>query len=438
MSGVSHARWSTERVIGLAPDAASARAGRAQAAPVRWSGAGASEAAVWGYCQGSGKKPYQTCVELAGPAFRCSCPSRKFPCKHALGLLLRWAGGELPEEPEPEFVTAWLAERADRAERTEQRRESTGPRDPEAAAKRAERRADRVSAGATELREWLLDQIRAGLAGLERGGAEELRRVAARMVDAQAPGLAGGLRRAAGLVGRGRDWPSRVLAELSLLYLLAEAGARLDELPHALAETVRTRLGFNTETARVLSSGERVSDTWLVGGVIDEEREQLVTRRSWLFGQRSGRVALVLAFAPPGQPLSSVLPAGHVLPAELAFHPGALPLRALVADHGPPVPATRPDGDTIEAALAAHARAMAADPWLDRWPVLLSGLRPARHGGELVLSDVDGQVLPLVPGFDPWRLLAVSAGAMVTLAGEWGAAGLRPLLCWDGDRAVRL
>ncbi|MBP2185828.1 SWIM zinc finger family protein [Amycolatopsis magusensis] len=438
MSVGSRARWSTERVIGLAPDAASARAGRAQAAPVRWSGAGASPVAVWGYCQGSGKKPYQTCVELDGPAFRCSCPSRKFPCKHALGLLLRWAGGELPEEGEPEWVTAWLAERAERADRAEQHKETTGPRDPEAAAKRAERRADRVTAGSAELREWLLDQVRAGLAGLERGGAEELRRVAARMVDAQAPGLAGGLRRAAGLVGRGRDWPSRVLSELSLLYLLAEAGSRLDELPHALAETVRTRLGFNTETARVLASGERVSDHWLVGGVLDEEREQLITRRSWLFGERTGRVALVLAFAPPGQPLSSVLPAGHVIPAELAFHPSALPLRALVAEHGSPVPASRPDGDTIPIALAAHAKALAADPWLDRWPVLLSGLRPARHGGELVMSDVDGQVLPLVTGFDPWRLLAVSAGAMVTLAGEWGPAGLRPLLCWDGDRAVRL
>jgi hypothetical protein len=32
----------------------------------------------------------------------------------------------------------------------------------------------------------------------------------------------------------------------------------------------------------------------------------------------------------------------------------------------------------------------------------------------------------------------VSAGAPVTVAGEWSAAGLRPLTCWDGDRAVRL
>ncbi|MFC6750247.1 SWIM zinc finger family protein [Deinococcus aquaticus] len=43
---------------------------------------------LWGECQGSGQTPYLTGVDLSGPAFRCSCPSRKFPCKHALALLL--------------------------------------------------------------------------------------------------------------------------------------------------------------------------------------------------------------------------------------------------------------------------------------------------------------------------------------------------------------
>ncbi|WP_240687169.1 SWIM zinc finger family protein [Amycolatopsis suaedae] len=431
-------RWSTERVLELAPDAASVRAGRAQAAAVGWSGAGASPAAVWGACQGSGKKPYQTCVELAEPAFRCSCPSRKFPCKHALGLLLRWAAGELPEDTEPDWVRAWLHERAARAEKAEQRKAEAGPKDEAAAAQRAQRRAGRVGTGAAELREWLLDQVRAGLSGLDRTGSDELRRVAARMIDAQAPGLATGLRRASGLAGRGRDWPSRLLEELSLLYLLAGAQTRVDELPDALADTVRTRLGFPADTGRVLASGERVADDWLVCGVVDEERDQLITRRCWLRGTRTGRPALVLSFAPPGRPLDSSLPAGHRVTAELAFHPGALPLRALVAERGEPVPAACPRGDTVPAALAAHAEALAADPWLDRWPALLADLVPATEGDELLLSDVDGRALALTPAFDPWPLLAVSAGRPVTIGGEWTSAGLRPLLCWDGDRAVRL
>src|SRR5688572_24678136 len=180
-------------VEGLAPDAASVTAARKLARPAPWSQTGHDERAVWGLCKGSGARPYQAQVEFAGPAYRCSCPSRKVPCKHALGLLLLWAQGEVASAPEPEWVRAWIAERAKRAERPA----GAPPRDSEAAARRAEQRAERVAAGAAELREWLVDRIRTGLGGAATGGAEELYGVAARMVDAQAPGLASGLRRAA-------------------------------------------------------------------------------------------------------------------------------------------------------------------------------------------------------------------------------------------------
>ncbi|MER6311094.1 SWIM zinc finger family protein, partial [Streptomyces sp. NPDC001657] len=112
-------RWTTDQVLALAPDEASRRAGGKLAAPGPWSETGADGSAVWGLCKGSGKKPYQAVVDVQGPAFKCSCPSRKFPCKHALGLLLLWAGGEgavAAGEP-PQWAGEWLAARRVRAER---------------------------------------------------------------------------------------------------------------------------------------------------------------------------------------------------------------------------------------------------------------------------------------------------------------------------------
>ncbi|WP_345605327.1 SWIM zinc finger family protein [Pseudonocardia adelaidensis] len=427
--------WSVERVLALAPDPASAGAGRGQAVPATWMEPGASEAAVWGACRGSGKQPYQVCVELAEPAFRCTCPSRKIPCKHALGLLLLWARGSVPDGAEPEWVRAWLTERAERARRRPGRQAGVPPRDPEAAARRAEQRAQRVAAGAAELREWLTDRVRSGLAGAD---AEELYGVAARMVDAQAPGLAGGLRRAAGVIGRGRDWPGRLLTELALLHVLAGASTRLADLPADLAATVRTRLGFPTDTADVLANGERVTDQWVVTGLVDEVTERLTTRRAWLRGRDSGRPALVLSFAPPGQPLDRSLPPGHVVRGELAFYPGAAPLRALVAGADEPVRAGRPGGDAVCAALESVAQALAVDPWQDRWPLLLAGVAPVADGGGWLLVDAEGAALLIDERADPWPLLAVSAGAPVPVAGEWTATGLRPMTCWDGDRTVRL
>ncbi len=87
-------------MLALAPDPASRRAAAGLARPACWTDAGTAGDLVWGRCAGSGKQPYQTVVDLAGPAYRCSCPSRKFPCKHALALLLTWAGGAVPEQGE--------------------------------------------------------------------------------------------------------------------------------------------------------------------------------------------------------------------------------------------------------------------------------------------------------------------------------------------------
>src|SRR2546430_14834677 len=96
------------------------------------------------------------------------------------------------------------------------------------------------------------------------------------------------------------------------------------------------------------------------------------------------------------------------------------------------------DGEPVSLALTGFAGALAADPWLERWPLLLSAVAPAQRDGAWVLVDEAGDALPLRAGSDPWPLLAVSGGAALTVAGEWSAAGLRPLSCWDGERAVWL
>lgn len=442
--GSNDVAWSEERVLALVPDAAAAKAARTQAAAARWTGAGAAEDALWGYCQGSGATPYQVSVETTEPlAYRCTCPSRRFPCKHTVGLLLRWAAGALPEAPVPDWVGIWLAERADRAAKATARAQA-GPADPveaaKAATKRQERRAERVTAGVAELGEWLADQVRTGLAGLAASAAEPVRTVAARMVDAQAPGLASALQRAAAQVGRGRDWPGAVLSELASVHLLLAAHARLDRLPGPLAETVRSQLGFTVDTADVVASGERVTDVWLVLGRMDQVGDYLTTRRTWLCGRGTGRMALVLSFAPPGRSLDGSLMPGTDVPATLAYYPGAVPLRAVVAERAdlPDPAAPRPAGDAIDTALDRYAAVLAVDPWCARWPMVLAALTPAEHRGGWYLADEEGVALPLRSTVDHRPLLAVSAGRPLTVAGEWSAGGLRPLSCWDGDRAVTL
>jgi hypothetical protein len=429
-------RWSTAQVLALAPDASSARAAQGAGAAAKWEAAGRDDDALWGLCRGSGRHPYQACVDLTEPAYRCSCPSRKFPCKHALGLMLLWAAGGVPDAPAPDWVAEWRASREARAVRAPAAPAAPrGSADPEAARRRAEQRADRIAAGMDELDRWLTDQVTHGLAGAERSGYGPYEAMAARLVDAQAPGAANAVRRLGRIAGVGQHWADRLLGELALLRLLVASHARLDALPAPLAATVRSRVGIPVPTDEVLA-GPRLRDRWHVLGQVDLADERLATRRTWLHGEESGRFALLLAFAPIGQAFPAEMVPGTVVDAELCWHPGNLPMRALVAErHGTTQPDRAPAGAlSVEAALAGWSAAVAAEPWCESVPMLLDGvtLTDDRH-----VVDAAGDALPLSAGYEePWWLLAASGGRPVTLAGEYGPGGFRPLAAWPDGRYV--
>ena len=423
-------------MLALAPDPGAAAAGRTLATPTSWSDTGHADAdgALWGLCRGSGKNPYQTVVDLAGPAYRCTCPSRKFPCKHALGLLLLWSDGRVGAAPPPEWVGSWLASRAQRATPAPPR-----AADPEATRRRAEQRANRVAGGIDELDRWLADQVRTGLAGVPRGGYRHFESVAARMVDAQAPGLASTLRRLPGIAAGPEGWHSDLLEELALLRLTVTGHRNLSRLPADLAASVRREVGYPVAMEDVLATAG-VADRWQVVGRRDSDQERISVRRVWLRGRRTGRSALVLSFGAAGQPLDGSLLPGTAIDADLHFYPGAASARALVgARRGEAGPLGELHGGDLSDAARAFAGAVAADPWTYAWPVVVGGVVPVPDEPLWQVRDAAGRRLPLVPyGADPWRLLAVSGGAPVTVAAELTARGLRPLSVVDGDRLVLL
>ncbi|MFF4748596.1 SWIM zinc finger family protein [Streptomyces sp. NPDC002514] len=444
-------RWTADQVLALAPDAASRKAGSKLGTAGPWTGAGSSdEGTVWGLCKGSGSKPYQTVVDVAdasGPAYKCSCPSRKFPCKHALGLLLLWAGGDaaVPTGQAPDWAEQWTTGRKQRAQEKRQSAaagSAAGSGDPGAARRRAERRAERVTAGATELEQRLADLLRGGLAAAEQAGYGLWEETAARMVDAQAPGLAARVRELGAIPGSGPGWPVRLLEECALLHLLDQGWLRRDRLPDGLAATVRSRIGLPAT-----ADGPAVRDRWLVLAQYDTADAKLTTRRIWLYGEESARVCLLLSYGAAGRAPEQALPVGLALEAEVSVHPGAGQSRATLGEQfAPPAPAaTRPRGETTARAIARYGKALRDDPWLDAVPVTLDRVVPTPDGGSWQLADADGSgALPLTPAARSrsglWRLVALSGGAPVKVFGECGHGGFTPLTAWpEGEgKAVAL
>ncbi|MBD0423105.1 SWIM zinc finger family protein [Streptomyces sp. TRM S81-3] len=437
-------RWSADQVLALAPDAASRKAGSKLGAAGPWSEAGSSdEGTVWGLCKGSGSKPYQTIVDIAdvsGPAYKCSCPSRKFPCKHALGLLLLWAGGEgaVPTAQAPDWAEQWISGRRRRAEEksaADSPGSGPGAGDPDAARRRAERRAERITAGATELEQRLTDLLRGGLAGVEQAGYGMWEETAARMVDAQASGLAARVRELGAIPASGPGWPVRLLEECALLHLLGQGWLGRDRLPDDLAATVRARVGLP-----VSPDGPPVRDNWLVLAQYDTADTRLTTRRIWLHGVESNRTALLLSYGAAGRAPELALPVGLTLEAEVSAYPGGGRQRAsLGKQFAPPAPtAIRPPGVSTTRAAARYGEALRDDPWLESVPVTLERVVPVPDGDSWQLADADEDTaLPLTPATHHrpglWRLVALSGGEPVKVFGECGHRGFTPLAAWPAD-----
>lgn len=451
------------QVLALSPDDASSKAAKGLTSPNKWVSMGATDEVVWGECQGSGSKPYQTQVDVSegGTTFKCSCPSRKFPCKHGLALLLVQA-----QDPsrfsatQPAWVTEWLNSRRQRAEKKEAKvaavvaAKEAQAADPVAAAKAAEKeqkkeqqRWQQMQAGAQELGLWLNDLLRQGLASLSAGdqSGRQADNMAARMVDAKAAGLGQRLTQAMARVGEGKDWPAHLLAELGSLQLLIDALGRIQDLPPEVQAEVRQAAGWPIDKESVLTSGETVEDVWQVLGVMTLERDsgqqRLTERRVWLQGERSKRLALLLDFAFAGQGLTQTWHTQQCLQATMRFYPGLAPVRAVVASALQAV--DRPVVHAPAPTATAHDLAvrMSANPWSPSWPVLWDRVQllPPHDGQRLwALSTIpstetpQAQIVPLALGeTDAWQWLAQTDAQALTVFGEWDGQHLHPYTAWS-------
>jgi hypothetical protein len=423
-------RWNLAAVEKAAPDAASLAAARKLAAPGPWSDTGSTDSLVWGKCQGSGRTPYQVSIDLTGPAYRCSCPSRKFPCKHALALLLLWVQGKgsvADAERPAEFAADWAGQRTARAERPAGTR---APADPEARARRQAERQAVMTAGMADFSLWLADVVRGGTVQARRQPWGWWDTAAARLVDAQLPGLADRVRIMGSEVNRRDDWADHLLAELGRWWSAVQAWQRWDDLDERTRADLRTYVGWAQATEDV-RAGETVTDAWLVLGAHRSDDGRLQQQRTWLRGEATRHVVQLLDFAAGGAPLPLTHLAGSVLEATLALYPGSRPRRALVV--GEPAvrtePAAPPDGGTLDDALDDLAAAWADNPWGVRVPVVLAdaALLPVADGLHTQVVDAAGAAVPLLADAVPWGALAITGGRPARLVGELERSGFRVL-----------
>lgn len=379
--------FTAEQVLQLAPDDASVKAARGLVRPDKWPLLAYDGRAVWGHCQGSGSKPYQCAVDKNGPAFRCSCPSRKIPCKHVLALLLMYADRQdaFSAAEQPDWLAQWLDKRENAQTAKSSRKEV-----PDAAArqKRLQTRLNKAAAGMADLQLWLNDIVRNGLLAFRSTQHERCSEMARRMVDAQMPGLANELNRLAVLPSERQQ---ELWQRLAKLHLFTQVFPHADRLPENQQAEIYWRIGIPPAKEDVLG-GTPVCDVWLNIGCISEILDKGESRSHWLYGLGTQRFAYLLEFVFKGSSQDGIrILRGAAYAGSLCFYPGVANYRALNVpdewEHLSEYPSLPSFTQTFAASWQPAAQARQQNPFLTHVPLRLDNARLYEHDGQTAFGD---------------------------------------------------
>ena len=200
-------------------------------------------AAALGRCGANARaaEPSRTRCGLIWPASPANAlaPSFKFPCKHALHLLVPGANQPdlLLQNTEPEWGSDWLDKRGDTAAKKDAKADA--PIDEIAQQKRQDKRDTRVRDGLAALQVWLEDQVRTGLARLPAESPTVWQQQAARLGRCTSHWQCEQRACASRYPGTGTDWPERLSGHMGRLSLAVRAYERIDTLPPDLQQALR-------------------------------------------------------------------------------------------------------------------------------------------------------------------------------------------------------
>lgn len=427
-----------DQILTLAPDEASKKPGKDLANPSKWVSKGANEQALWGECQGSGSKPYQTQVDLANIAFKCSCPSRKFPCKHGLGLLLLYARqkNSFTDTAAPVWVTEWLGKRTGKQEK---KTKDEKPVDEAAQAKRQQARTQKVTNGIAELQLWIKDIVRNGILSMPEKGFPWFENMAKRMVDAQAPGLANMIRNLGETSFYAEGWQTGFVNQLVRIYLAMEGFNHLATVPETLQNDIRTLIGF-TQNQEELKEQKGITDIWMVLAKQTTEDDNVTTERNWLFGVQSRQYALVLQFIVRGQGMQLTFIPGMAVEAELVFFPSVSPLRAIVKQQVASNANVQLNGfSNWQQVVESETQLGSTWPVRNERPYIIQQLKPVQYNNQWWLQDASNHIMQMKNEQKAiWKLLSLSGGNAMDMAVIGIEHQYEPVGVWLNDRYITL
>ncbi|GKS09162.1 hypothetical protein YDYSY3_01620 [Paenibacillus chitinolyticus] len=377
---------------------------------------------LFGECKGSGKEPYRCSVDWmteGQPVFRCSCPSRQFPCKHLLGLMYAYAA-ETPFETAP--IPEDIMGKREKVEKREQKKsEATSKEKP---TKRKTSKSALLKKIGAQLEgivifEKLLHQIvQSGLGSLDKQMLKMIEDQAKQLGNYYIPGIQTAMRNLIVLLRSDEEQEmiyAKASAYLSTLHTLLKKSRgylqqKLDNPEQApeLDSTIEEWIGHAWQLAELRECGRVQSDRDLMqlsfNSYADEARGEYVDESFWadvesgtVYTTRTYRPFRAAKFIKEEDSYFAIVNAK-----ELMIYPGELNCR-IRWEGAVPRPVTEQDFQAVKSkALSSVTEAVKIvknqikNPLSDKRPVLLLAYDQLMHSSNgPVLLDGQGKELQL-------------------------------------------
>ncbi|ANY68331.1 hypothetical protein BBD42_19015 [Paenibacillus sp. BIHB 4019] len=435
---------------------------------------------LFGQCAGSGKSNYDCSVDfivLEKPTFRCTCPSRQFPCKHGLGLLYAYTDGlSFEVAPIPEDIISKREKAEKRVENKAQKENSDEPPKPKKVNKTAlKKKIASQLEGLDVLEKLILSLIRSGLGTIDSkmlkaiqehvkqlgnyylsGAQIELRRFALLLADqrdreASYTDAAEQLTRLHAFIKKGRAY---LLSKLEDPELALDYTSTMEEwLGHAWQLTELKEFGLVTEQAELLQLAFYSYD--------DDARQEFVDVGYWL-ETASGEIHRTVQYRPRKA-------AKHMREDDSFFevarvpslykYPGDMNARVRFEEMAPRAVTAADLANVASKANGTYAEAVKRvknqlkNPLSDKSPVML--LHAAKvgatesgqfalideAGGQLVLEDVAALpqgTVSLLPYLNDTQLKDCCVLVMFEHRMDQGRLAAQPLTIIKGENITRL
>ncbi|HEX2945469.1 MAG TPA: SWIM zinc finger family protein [Clostridia bacterium] len=295
------------------------------------------ETVIFGECVGSGTSNYLTSVDFIkpdSPVFRCTCPSRQFPCKHALGLMYAYSSGK---KFTTDTIPADILEKRDKVEKREEKKKEKLAGSASVEDGTPQDGADTSVAGTSTSavspkktnKSALVKKIKAQLEGLElldkiisstlQGGLGTINEKSLKILEDQAkqlgnyyiPGAQIALRGLINLFWNSNDREkaySNAVEQLTVLYALSKKGRdqlakRLNdpEAAYDPSSTLDEWLGHAWQLSELKEAGLVLKNVDLVQlsfhSYVDNARQEYVDEGIWL-NLGSGQLVRTLNYRP--------------------------------------------------------------------------------------------------------------------------------------------